>query len=238
MVKNIQFNISFSNRALYTLIAAVIIIIAGIGVYAYNSAYNNPAVFGHSANEIEEADPTVPDSVKDGVDWSEITGIPAGFADGIDDAGGSGGGSLGFGEWERKSADTVYQAATDGFVLSYTPSCPYCAYDIYGYTDSNNPPTTLRARHKTSAVYAEDPSQFIMMPVREGDYWKVTGSPEVVYWIPLIGGGSTSQQFKQDDCYRISYTIPEVRCKVGYYVAGSWDDGGGYQGDNGMICCR
>ncbi|GEM_PF-2149583 len=90
MVKNIQFKISFSNRALYTLIAAVLIIIAGMGVYAYNSAYNNPGVFGHSANEIEEADPTVPDSVKDGVDWSEITGIPAGFADGVDDVGGSG----------------------------------------------------------------------------------------------------------------------------------------------------
>ncbi len=79
-------NVSFSNRALYTLIAAAVIIIVGIGVYAYGTS--NPAVFGHSADEIEEIDPTVPDSVKDGVDWSEITGIPAGFADGIDDAGG------------------------------------------------------------------------------------------------------------------------------------------------------
>ncbi len=38
-----------------------------------------------------EADPTVPASVKDGVDWSELSGIPAGFADGTDDAGGGGG---------------------------------------------------------------------------------------------------------------------------------------------------
>jgi len=33
---------------------------------------------------ISETDPTVAASVKDGVDWSELTGIPAGFADGTD----------------------------------------------------------------------------------------------------------------------------------------------------------
>ena len=38
-----------------------------------------------------ETDPTVAASVKDGVDWSEITGIPSGFADGIDNTGGGGG---------------------------------------------------------------------------------------------------------------------------------------------------
>ncbi|MBN2020334.1 MAG: hypothetical protein JW749_08920, partial [Sedimentisphaerales bacterium] len=34
-----------------------------------------------------ESDPTVLESVKDGVDWSEVTSIPAGFADGNDDTG-------------------------------------------------------------------------------------------------------------------------------------------------------
>ncbi|MDH4028455.1 MAG: hypothetical protein OEU95_06475, partial [Nitrospirota bacterium] len=34
-----------------------------------------------------ETDPTVNASVKDGVDWSEISGIPAGFADGVDNTG-------------------------------------------------------------------------------------------------------------------------------------------------------
>ena len=37
-----------------------------------------------------ESDPTVPASVKDGVDWTEVTGIPAGFADGVDDDSGGG----------------------------------------------------------------------------------------------------------------------------------------------------
>jgi len=41
----------------------------------------------------------------------------------------------------------------------------------------------------------------------------------------------------QDACYIIGYGIPQSRCAVGYYVAGSWDDGGGYDGDNGMVCC-
>ena len=31
-----------------------------------------------------ETDPTVPESIKDGIDWSELTGIPADFADGVD----------------------------------------------------------------------------------------------------------------------------------------------------------
>ena len=31
-----------------------------------------------------ETDPTVPASIKDGIDWSELTGIPADFADGVD----------------------------------------------------------------------------------------------------------------------------------------------------------
>ena len=43
---------------------------------------------------ITETDPTVLASVKDGVDWTEVTGIPAGFADGIDDVGPADGNSL------------------------------------------------------------------------------------------------------------------------------------------------
>lgn len=34
-----------------------------------------------------EIDPTVPANLKDGVDWSELTGIPAGFKDGVDNTG-------------------------------------------------------------------------------------------------------------------------------------------------------
>ena len=33
----------------------------------------------------DETDPTVPGTIKDGIDWTEVSGKPAGFADDIDD---------------------------------------------------------------------------------------------------------------------------------------------------------
>lgn len=48
--KKINFN--FSDRWLYTLIAIGILLLAGVGVYAYNSG-GPPSEFGHSADEIE-----------------------------------------------------------------------------------------------------------------------------------------------------------------------------------------
>ncbi len=49
MVKKIQINMS--NKSFYSLIVFGVLILAGIGVYAYGTS--NPAVFGHSAGEIE-----------------------------------------------------------------------------------------------------------------------------------------------------------------------------------------
>ncbi|MEQ8335791.1 MAG: hypothetical protein RIA62_00515, partial [Cyclobacteriaceae bacterium] len=34
---------------------------------------------------VAESDPTVPATIKDGIDWTEISGIPAGFSDNTDD---------------------------------------------------------------------------------------------------------------------------------------------------------
>lgn len=34
-----------------------------------------------------ELDPTVPDAIKDGISWGEITGVPGGFTDGVDNVG-------------------------------------------------------------------------------------------------------------------------------------------------------
>ncbi|PIU99277.1 hypothetical protein COS59_00535, partial [Candidatus Wolfebacteria bacterium CG03_land_8_20_14_0_80_36_15] len=88
-----------------------------------------------------------------------------------------------FGAWETKANGTVYQAETDGFVCAHG-SVSSGRLVICGYTDSNNPPTTLRAQQ------GSDPSsgahhESIMMPVRKGDYWKTTGEEVTVYWIPL-----------------------------------------------------
>ncbi len=43
-----------------------------------------------------ETDPTVPANIKDGISWSEISGIPSGFADGVDDTSSGGGGGIQF----------------------------------------------------------------------------------------------------------------------------------------------
>ncbi|MBR9702337.1 hypothetical protein GOV13_05450 [Candidatus Pacearchaeota archaeon] len=46
-----KINIQISNRALYTLMAMMFIVLVGIGVVAYGTS--DPVVFGHSAGEIE-----------------------------------------------------------------------------------------------------------------------------------------------------------------------------------------
>ena len=78
-----QINIKISNRAIYTLAAMMVVVLVGAGFLIVN-AYggSSPAVVGHSAGEIVEADPTVLASVKDGIAWSEISSRPAGLDDG------------------------------------------------------------------------------------------------------------------------------------------------------------
>ncbi|MEW6599370.1 MAG: hypothetical protein AB1499_00215 [Nitrospirota bacterium] len=58
-----------------------------------------------------ETDPTVNSSVKDGVDWSELTGIPAGFADNIDNTGGSE-------VWSQSGLDIYYNSGNVGIGTS------------------------------------------------------------------------------------------------------------------------
>jgi hypothetical protein len=84
-----------------------------------------------------------------------------------------------FGSWASKSNNTVYQAATDGFVVALNNQY---AGEIKGYTDGSNPPTTQRAW--SSANNGGDTGRDITMPVRKGDYWKVTGGT-TIYWLPI-----------------------------------------------------
>ncbi len=54
-----------------------------------------------------EADPTVNANVKDGVDWTELSGIPAGFADGIDNSSGSD-------IWTQSASDIYFNTGNVG----------------------------------------------------------------------------------------------------------------------------
>ena len=83
-----------------------------------------------------------------------------------------------FGSWTSKSANTVYQASTDGIVV-----CESVVSNTFaGYTDGNNPPATVRTRNAYGQI-----GSGITMPVKKGDYWKVTasGASYNIYWIPL-----------------------------------------------------
>jgi len=98
---------------------------------------------------------------------------------GTDEAGAGGG----FGAWVSKSNNTVYQAATDGFVIAY--SGMNWTRDIMGYTDSSNPPTTMRIRSRLNTYHSGTSIASITMPVKKNDYWKLTGDATTIYWIPL-----------------------------------------------------
>ena len=97
-----------------------------------------------------------------------------------------------FGSWSNKSIDTVYEAATDGFVIAYfhTPTIQGADQTLTGYTDANAAPTTIVARASCNLVIWEGANQAsITFPVKSSDYWKVTKSSTdytvVVKWLPL-----------------------------------------------------
>lgn len=77
------------------------------------------------------------------------------------------------------SNNTVYQAATDGFVTAYD-TVGTGGSTVEGFSDGSNPPTTKIAR----SAGPTGTTLGIMMPVKKGNYWKVTGA-SVVYWTPL-----------------------------------------------------
>lgn len=63
------------------VVLLVAVLIVGV-VYAYGTS--NPAVMGHSLGEIEGLGNL---ATKDSISWSEISGIPSGFADNVDNEG-------------------------------------------------------------------------------------------------------------------------------------------------------
>jgi cell division protein FtsL len=85
------------------------------------------------------------------------------------------------GAWQSKDVNTVYYTNTDGFVVAFGYS-PGTYIRVSGLTDSSNPPSTIRAVDDGRGLNHAS----IAMPVRKGDYWKVTGGSNVIiYWIPL-----------------------------------------------------
>lgn len=86
------------------------------------------------------------------------------------------------GAWDAtKSEGTIYQAATDGFVVGHGASSGGGGSTIIVVTDSSATPTTQRYNSGSSLNLS------FTVPVRKNDYWKVDngGRSTAVYWIPL-----------------------------------------------------
>lgn len=96
------------------------------------------------------------------------------------------------GAWDAgKVKDTVYQAASDLLVIASITGTTSGTQDIIGYTDSSNPPTTVRA--KEVQTYASAEQACITFPVKRNDYWKVTtsgtGGTVAINVIPIGSNG-------------------------------------------------
>ncbi len=104
-----------------------------------------------------------------------------------------------FGAWTNLDSDTnalaktnVYKATSDGIVMAYKACTAGWAQELVGYTDNNNPPTTVRcAASNANTLYAT-----ITMPVKKNDYFKIvanTAGNPTIYWLP-IGTGVCQKQ--------------------------------------------
>jgi hypothetical protein len=111
-------------------------------------------------------------------------------------SGASAGGSAltegGFGSYEMKSADTVYEAETDGFIVSWAAHSFYLAQ-----VEAANPPTVTVAQSEGATSSAARPS--LTIPVKKGEYWRIvtySGNTPTVRWMPVAfstGGGGSSE---------------------------------------------
>jgi len=96
-----------------------------------------------------------------------------------------------FGAWDTtKTHDISYLAAADGLVCVAAAATTVDWKAVVGYSDSSNPPTTLRGKGQTEG--ASSMLHSFMFLVRKGDYWKVTSSngtmaSSTIFWLPIGG---------------------------------------------------
>ena len=88
--------------------------------------------------------------------------------------------------WAALSMDSIYKAGTNGLVVvKAEPDGP--AGRVEGYTDGNNPPTTLRCNDFLQEAYHTHGG--FTMPVKKGDYFEVNDDNDnanvALWWFPL-----------------------------------------------------
>ena len=100
-----------------------------------------------------------------------------------------------FGDWSIDTYyfETEYQAPSDGFVIAQMQnSSSSNVAKIKGYTDSTSPVSTQVAYTLSNTTLGVQDIVQIVMPVKKGDYWKVTDGDNgsitawsAINWIPL-----------------------------------------------------
>lgn len=111
----VNINIHLTNRVMYSLIALSLILIVGVGVYAFGG--NDPSYVGHSAGELDGLGTL---ASKDSVDWSEITDKPIGLSEDLPTC--SGTQKLTFNGTDVICANDYFQADTNSY-CSVSSSC-------------------------------------------------------------------------------------------------------------------
>ncbi len=77
-----------------------------------------------------------------------------------------------------RTNNTVYQAATDGFVSA--GGTPGTTFKVKIFSDAGDPPT----RELTKNSNTSDPAGGAGQLIKKGDFWKATYANSYVYWIP------------------------------------------------------
>ena len=89
----------------------------------------------------------------------------------------NGNATTGFGTMQAKSSNTIYLAATDGFVMAYNNAA--INSPMVMLTDANNPPQTVIIYD-----YGDNNHDTGTIPVKKGNYCEVENANSV-YWMPL-----------------------------------------------------
>jgi len=100
--------------------------------------------------------------------------------------------AVALGSSAAKSENTVYQAATDGFIVGYVTtdsSTNSGDFEVRILSDASNPPTTIMQTMKATDAAAGDTTIPFCSPVKKNNYYKIDDVnahyTTVANWIPL-----------------------------------------------------
>ena len=89
------------------------------------------------------------------------------------------------GAWTTSTANTSVQVTRDSLAICVATAAGY-EIDILGYTDSSNPPTTLRGRYQGN-TFESGWHGSVTLPIRKNEYFKFVTSNTAVVHVIAVG---------------------------------------------------